>query len=148
MKPRWLLLLLCSSLLLPHVSRAGDSAAALRPVVTADTTDVHPDDVFAVKLGLENLSSSQVTIRVPDTGWDRFWKSSNRNVTWDLWDGDSGAVESVEIPPHTTYVFPQPLKMFVDPDFKGSRIDFRMGFKTGAFRQIVWSAPISLNITP
>jgi len=38
--------------------------------------------------------------------------------------------------------------MFVDPDFKGSRIDFRMGFKTGAFREIVWSAPISLNITP
>jgi hypothetical protein len=130
------------------VSRADDRSPALRAIATSDVTEVHPDGVFEVTLSLENLTNSVQRIRVPDTGWDRVWKSNNRRVSWDAWESDDNAETTIEIPPHETYVFPKTLKMFVDENYTQARIEFRMGFKAtgGPFGKMVWSSPITLDV--
>jgi hypothetical protein len=55
---------------------------------------------------------------------------------------------TIEIAPHGSYVFPKPLKMFIDVTGKKGRMEFRMGFKTKAFGKTLWSAPISVELTP
>jgi hypothetical protein len=132
------------------VSRADDSrhSVALRAVATTDSTEVHPDSVFEVTVSLQNLTNSVQTIKIPDCGWDRVWRSSNRHVTWDEWDCDENNEISVQIAPHGSYVFPKALRMFVDEAAKPARIDFRMGFKTTAFGKTLWSGPITIEVTP
>jgi hypothetical protein len=131
------------------VCRADDRAdTALRAVATADSTEVHPDNVFDVTVSLENLTGVAQKITIPDPAWDRVWRSSNRHVTWDFWDSDYNDQVTIEIPPHQSYVFPKPLKMFVDEASKKSRMDFRMGFKTRTFGKTLWSSPITLNVIP
>lgn len=145
-----LLLILAACLPALALCRADDSRhpAALRAIATADSTEVHPDNVFEVTLALENLTNTVQKIKVPNCGWDRLWKSSNHRVTWDFWDCDDNSEVTVEILPRQTYTFPKPLKMFVDGDVKKSRQTFRMGFKTAAFGKTLWSSPISLDVTP
>jgi hypothetical protein len=130
--------------------RADDSRhpAPLQAIAATDSTEVHPDSVFEVTLSLQNLTGALQTIKIPDCAWDRVWKSSNRHVTWDFWDCDDNDEISIDIPPHQTYLFPKPLKMFVDPSVRKSHMDFRMGFKTKAFGKTLWSSPISLDVTP
>ena len=147
MKTRALLLLLAVLLASAAVSRAGDPPA-LRAIATTDVTEVHPDDVFDVTLSLQNVSGVTEKIRIPDCGWDRCWKSSNSRVSWDYWDCDATYQITIEIPPHQTYEFSKPLKMFVDENFKQSRVSFKMGFKTGGFGKVTWSSPISLDVSP
>ncbi len=147
MNVRSILLLLALLLSGVAIARAGDPPA-LRAIATTDTDAVHPDDVFDVTLSLQNLSAATEKVRIPECGWDRCWKSSNSRVTWDLWNCDDTAEVTIEIPPHGTYEFPKPLKMFVDEDFKQSRVTFKMGFKTRGFGKIAWSAPISLDVSP
>jgi hypothetical protein len=131
------------------ICRAGDrNPEPLRAVATTDSTEVHPDDVFDVTLSLENLTNAVQKITIPDPAWDRVWRSSNRHVTWDFWDSDFNDQLTIEIPPHGSYVFPKPLKMFVDIPGKKSRMEFRMGFKTKAFGKTLWSTPISIDVTP
>jgi hypothetical protein len=144
---RTLIVVLCLLLAGTMISRAGE-APALRAIATTDVTEVHPDDVFDVTLSLQNLSGATQTIHIPDAGWDRCWKSSNGNVTWDFLDGSNASQTTVQIPPHQTYEFSMPLKMFVAEGYRQSRISFKMGFKTGGFGKAVWSAPISLDVTP
>jgi len=131
-------------------SRADDSRhpAPLRAVATTDSTEVHPDSVFEVTLSLENPTGAVKTIKIPNCGWDRVWRSSNRQVTWDFWDCDDTGDITIEIPPHGSYIFPKPLKMFVDAEVKKSRMAFRMGFKTRAFGKTLWSAPITVDVIP
>jgi hypothetical protein len=131
------------------VSRADDSGHGdpLRAIATADSTEVHPDSIFEVTLSLQNLTNTVQKIKVPDCAWDRLWKSNNRRVTWDSWECEDKSESTVEISPGETYVFPNTLKMFVNESVKQSRVDFRMGFKTAAFK-IVWSAPITLDVIP
>jgi hypothetical protein len=88
------------------------------------------------------------TIKIPDCGWDRVWRSSNHRVTWDFWDCDYSDQISIDIAPHDSYTFPKPLKMFVVSADKKARIDFKMGFKTQTFGKTFWSSPITLNVTP
>lgn len=145
---RSLILLAACFLACLAVCRADDSRNALRAIATTDSSEVHPDDVFEVTLSLENLTSTVQRIKIPECGWDRVWKSSNRRVTWDAWDCDEDRDITVEIPPGQTYVFPKTLKMFVDSSVKQSRIDFRMGFRTVAFGRTLWSTPITLDVTP
>jgi hypothetical protein len=130
-------------------SRADDKGAVLRAVATTDYTEVHPDGVFDVTLSLENPTDVVQKITIPDPGWDRVWKSSNHHVTWDFWDSDFNDKVTIEIQPHGTYVFPKPLKMFIDQAGKKTRMEFRMGYKTGgAFSKTLWSNPITLDVTP
>jgi len=147
MKTRAFLLLLVIVFAGVSASRAG-APPTLRAIATTDVTEVHPDDVFEVTLSLQNLTGVTQKIRIPDCGWDRCWKSSNSRVTWDFWDCDSTNEITIEIPPHQTYVFDKPLKMFVDEGFKQSRVNFKMGFKTGGFSKVTWSTPISLDVIP
>ena len=131
------------------LARADDSRhASLRAIASTDTSEVHPDNVFDVTLTLENLTGTVQTIKIPERAWDRIWKSSNRRVSWDAWDSDEDHDVTIEIPPHESYVFPKPLRMFVESSVKQSRIDFRMGFKTVAFGRTIWSNPITLDVTP
>jgi hypothetical protein len=141
--PAICLLAICS------FSRADDSrhAAALRVIATADSEEVHPDSIFEVSLSLENLSNTVLRIKVPETGWDRLWKSSNRRVSWDAWNSDGDTDTTVEIAPHQTFSFPQTLKMFVDESYTQPRVTFSMGFKTATFKTL-WSAPITLDVIP
>jgi hypothetical protein len=129
------------------VSRAG-SPPPLRAIATTDVTEVHPDDVFEVTLSLQNLSGVTQKIRIPDSAWDRCWKSSNGRVTWDAWNTDSNSQVTVEIAPHETYEFPIAIKMYVDEDYRASSVSFKMGFKTGGFGKVTWSAPITLDVIP
>ncbi len=147
MNIRTLILLLAVLFAGAAVSRAGNPPA-LRAIATTDVTEVHPDDVFEVTLSLENTSAATATIRIPESAWDRCWKSSDGHVTWDFLDTDRSAQTTVQIAPHQTYEFPAPLKMFVAEGFKQSHISFKMGFKTGGLGKITWSAPISLDVTP
>jgi hypothetical protein len=125
------------------------AAPTLQAIAEAEYTEVHPQTVFEVTLTLRNITALPEKIKVPDCSWDRDWKSSDHRVTWDPWDCDEDSVETVEIPPHKTYVFPATLKMYVDasPD-KESNITFRMGFRTTAFGERVWSNPITLDVIP
>ncbi len=141
-----LLLLAACFLAAVAVSRGGP--IVLRAIAMTDSTEVHPDDVFDVNLSLQNLTNTVQSIKISESGWDRNWKSSNHHVTWDAWDSDENDMTTVEIPPHGTYVFPKALRMFVDEAVKPSRIDFRMGFKTTGFGKILWSSPITLDVTP
>ena len=77
-------------------------SAPLRATASADTSEVHTDSVFEVTLTLENLTDSAQKIKIPDRGWDRVWKSSNRHVTWDPWDCEEDRDITIEIPPHQT----------------------------------------------
>ena len=147
MRLKFLLLAFCL-LATVALSRAGGQAVLLRAIATTDVTEVHPDDVFDVTLSLENPTNATQILKLPVANWDRIWKSSNRHVTWDAMNSGEGEETTVEIAPHSTYEFPDVLKMYVDPDFKGTRVDFRMGFRTTIFGKIVWSAPISLTVTP
>lgn len=131
---------------LPVLSRA--DAPALRAIATADYTDVHPENVFEVTVSLENLTGTVQRVKMPECGWDRLWKSSNRHITWDAWDCDQDTEITVEIPPHQTYEFPKTIRMFVDEAEKQSRLDFRLGFKAATFGKVLWSAPITLTVTP
>jgi hypothetical protein len=143
-------LLLLAVCLVAVVTRADDSgrSAAMKAIATSDVTEVHPDAVFEVTLSLQNMTDTTLKIRIPESGWDRVWKSSNHRVSWDALDSDDRSEITIEIAPHDTYVFPKTLKMFVDESFKQSRIDFKMGFKPAAFGKVVWSDPISLDVTP
>jgi hypothetical protein len=143
----FLLLLLAVFFASTAVSHAG-TPLPLRAIATTDVTEVHPDDVFDVTLSLQNLSGVTQKIRIPDSAWDRCWKSSNGRVTWDAWNADSDSQVTVEILPHQTYVFPIPLKMYVAEDYKASQVSFKMGFKTGGFGKAAWSAPITLDVNP
>jgi hypothetical protein len=129
------------------VSRASEPPA-LRAIATADVTEVHPDDVFEVTLSLQNLTGVTQKIRIPDFGWDRFWKSSNSRVAWDYVDSAGSNPITIAIPPHETYEFPIPLKMFVSEGYKDTRVTFKMGFKLGGFDKFAWSAPLTLDVTP
>jgi len=146
----YFILFLC--LLAPLASlRADDSshAGALHAVATTDSTEVHPDSVFEVTLALENVSDTTQTIVIPECGWDRTWKSSDRRVTWDFWDCDNNAKITIQIPAHESYTFSTPLKMFVTPSSsKEARIVFRMGFKTAAFGKVLWSGPMTIDVIP
>ena len=150
MRVRSLLVLAACLLAGPVVSRAGDSrdAGALRAVAATDTTEVHPESVFEVTLSLENPTNTAQKIKIPDCGWDHVWTSSNRHVTWDFSDCDSNSEITIEIPPRGSYIFPKPLRMFVDGEDKKSRMVFRMGFKTAASRKTLWSRPITIDVTP
>ena len=146
---RFSILALC--LLAPlALCRAEDSRhpVALRAIAETDSSEVHPDSIFEVTLTLENPTDSVQKIKIPERGWDRVWRSSNRRVTWDPWSTDYDNQITVEIPPHGKYTFPRPLRMFVDESVKRSRIDFRMGLKMTAFGKTFWSAPITLEVYP
>ena len=140
-----LLSLVAVLLTAPAISRA--DAPDLKVTATADYTEVHPESTFDVTLSLENLTNTVEKIKVPDGAWDRLWRSSTRLVTWDALDDGGGNTSSVvEIAPHETYTFPDPLKMYVADSVKAPHIDFRVGFKTTAFGKTVWSAPITLDV--
>jgi hypothetical protein len=125
----------------------GQQPAALQAVATTDSTEVHPDNVFDVNLSLVNLTGETQTIKIPDCGWDAIWRSSNGHVTWDFWDCDYNDDVSIEIAPHDTYVFPKPLKMYVESADRPT-VKFSMGFKDRAINKTLWSSPISLDVTP
>ena len=120
----------------------------LQAVAKADWTEVHPHDLIAVTLSLENPTGNPETMKIPECGWDRVWRSSNRHVTWDSWDCDEDNEITITVPPHGAYDFPEPLKIFVDDAAKPGRVDFRMGFKTKGSSKLAWSAPITLDVTP
>ena len=132
------------------VCRAGGARQAiqLEAIATTDSEEVHPDSVFEVTLSLKNPTGTTETLMIPDCGWDRLWKSSDHRVTWDYWDCDESSDITITIPAHQSYVFPMPLKMFVNPSDKRTKIDFRMGFKTKAIGKALWSAPITLDVAP
>ena len=109
---------------------------------------MHPDSVFEVTLALENPTDFVQRIRIPERGWDRVWKSSNHRVTWDPWDCEDDRDITIEIPPHQSYVFPKPLRMFVESSVRKSKIGFRMGFRTVMFGRTLWSSPITLDVIP
>jgi len=140
----------CLLLATATLSHAVDSGRGqvFRVTATVDSTDVHPDALFDVTLSLENMTGTVQRIKVPYCGWDRLWKSSNRRVEWDAFECDEDTVSTVEIPPHGTYVFPKALSMYVDESVTLPRIDFRMGYRTGAFGKTLWSAPINLDVIP
>ena len=143
--------LLATLLLIPlSFCRAGDSRhpVTLRTIATADSAEVHPESVFEVTLTLENVGDTVQQIKIPEAGWDRVWRSSNRHVTWDYWDCGADNDVTIEIPPHRSYVFPKPLKMFVEGSVRQSHITFRMGFKTAAFGKTLWSVPVALEVIP
>lgn len=146
MRFKQFLILAACLLALPLISRA--DAPALRAIATADYTEVHPENVFEVTLSLQNLTGTVQRIKMPQSNWDRLWKSSNRHVTWDAWDSDDQTETTVEIGPHETYEFPKTLRMFVDDSVKESHLDFRMGFRAARFGKIVWTAPITLDVIP
>lgn len=129
-----------------HGADSGHSVP-LRAIATTEETDVHPDAVFDVTVRLQNLTDSVQIVKIPDPDWDRVWKSSNRRVTWDAWESDESTEITIQIAPHQTYTFSKPIKMFVDESVKPGRIEFRMGFRTGAFGKTLWSAPIILDVT-
>ena len=141
-------LLILAACLLAGLAVTRADTIPFRAIAETDSTEVHPDSVFDVTLSLQNLTNSEETLKIPDCGWDRLWKSSNRHVTWDAWDCDETTDITVTIAPHDTYVFPKTLRMFVDEAVKASKIDFRMGFKTKAFGKTIWSSPITLDVTP
>jgi len=142
-------LFLFASLAGAALCNAGDvRPLTLKVVATADTDEVHPDSAFDVTLTLENPTNTVESIRIPDCGWDKVWRSSNRHVTWDAWDCDGDDQVTVEIQPHDSYVFLKPLRMFVDGISKETKLDFKMGFKTSAFGKVLWSDSIKLNVTP
>jgi hypothetical protein len=142
-----LLLVVC---LLPFLARADDfrQSTALLVTATTDATEVHPDSIFEVTLTLENPTDTVQRIRIPEHAWDHVWKSSNSRVTWDTWDFDQDGRVTIEIQPHAKYVFPKPLRMFVQESVKASRLGFRMGFKTTTFGKTLWSAPITIEVIP
>ena len=144
------LLAACVLLATAALSRAVDSGRGpvLEVIATADSTEVHPEALFDVTLALKNLTGAVQRIQVPYCGWDRLFRSSNRRVEWDAFDCGDDTVSTVEIPPHGTYVFPKTLGMYVDEEFSGPRIDFRMGYKTTVFGKTLWSAPITLDVIP
>jgi len=146
--PMRLFLLTACFLAALAVCQADDRPATLRAIATTETTEVHPDSVFDLTLSLENLTDAVQEVIIPDPGWDRVWKSNNRHITWDFWDSDFNDQITIQIPPHESYVFPRPLKMFVDGAGKKTRMDFRMGFKTKTFSKTLWSSTISLTVIP
>ena len=150
MLPKSLVILLACLVAGIPASRADDSrqSGLLRAVATADSSEVHPDNVFEVIVSLQNPANTVQRIKIPEAAWDRVWKSSNRHVTWDFWESDDDKDVTIEIPPGQSYTFPKPLRMFVDSSVRKSRFTFRMGFKTVAFGKTLWSDPITLDVTP
>ncbi|HEX4085533.1 MAG TPA: hypothetical protein VHY22_11515 [Chthoniobacteraceae bacterium] len=120
----------------------------LKATAATDTDEVHPDSVFDVTLTLENPTAYVQSIRIPDCGWDRTWRSSNRHATWDPWDCDSNDQVTIQIQPHRSYVFPKPIRMFINGIDKERKLEFKMGFRPAAFGKIIWSNPIALDVTP
>jgi len=147
---RRILIPLACLLVCAPLCRAGNSRQPIVLKVTADAdqTEVHPDGIIDVTLSLENPTGVAESIKIPERCWDHLWKSSNHVVTWDAWDSDDDSDVTIEIPPHGSYDFPEPLKMYVDTDSqKEFHTTFRMGFKT-SFSKVFWSDPITLDVTP
>jgi hypothetical protein len=132
------------------IARADDSrrAVTLQAEAVTDSEEVHPDSVFEVTVSLKNVGDSPQEVKIPECAWDRVWRSSNRHVTWDFWDCDDDNEITVTVPPHGSYEFPKPLRMFVDESAKAGKVDFRMGFKTKAFGKTIWASPITLDVVP
>ena len=148
MRTKILLLAIALLTICPNASRADELRNQFRAVASTEATEVHPDAVFEVTVAKENITGTVQTIRIPDCGWDRVWRTSNRHATWDEWDCGYNDWVTVEIQPHESYVFPKPLKMYVAGSVKTPRVDFKLGFKMSTFGKTLWSAPLSVAVTP
>lgn len=125
---------------------AGESRLMLHALASADTTEVHPDGVFEVTLSLQNPTGMEEIIQVPECGWDKNWKSSNHLVLWDPVVCDEDHELTIKLPPHSTYVFPKTLDLYVDESVRKPRVTFSLGFRVKEFGKVFWSNPISLDV--
>ena len=73
---------------------AGDAADtnSLRVVVIPSKTEVHVKETFKVALRVENLTTTNQTVRVWSCSWDQEWKTSNTNISWLGWDCNGNLV--------------------------------------------------------
>ena len=143
-------LILCLALVLSGILAAFASNAAgtdsLRVVVIPSKTEVHVKEKFKVALRVENLATTNQTVRVMSCSWDEEWKTSNTNISWIGWVCTRNGLVNVEIPPSGAYT--NELEMLIPEPISEKTFSFRMGFTPIDSKQTFWSNEVKLKILP
>jgi hypothetical protein len=109
-------------------------------------TEVRVKEKFKVALRVENLTTTNQTVRVWSCSWDEEWKTSNTNISWLGWDCTRNVARNVEIPPVGAYT--NELEMLIPEPISEKTLSFRMGFTPIDSNQTFWSDDVQLRIIP
>jgi hypothetical protein len=152
-------LTLCLALILSGGFANAADTNSLQVVVIPSKTEVHVKEKFKVALRVENLTTTNQTVRVWSCSWYDDWKTSNTNISLVFWDCTRNFPENVDVPPGGAYT--NELEMLIPEPISEKTLSFRMGFtpidskQTFPFpigqidsKQTFWSNEVKLKILP
>jgi hypothetical protein len=126
---------LCTALSIAAIATAENRKPTLSVSVRPAKTKVRAEAPFEVKLLVVNSSASPQSIRVMNCSWDDHWESSNKGVTWSLWDCTKSFEVAVKLEPGGAYETTLDMRAAGEP---GKEVTFKMGFTPIGSKQPIW----------